>query len=140
MKLLDIAGQRFGRLTVTGRAENSRTGIAQWSCVCTCGRECVARGTHLRQGRIQSCGCARHEYKKPDALITYNSAHYRVKRLKGKPGDHACVLCGCQAYSWALKHEAALTHPSPDGPFSGDPEDYVAMCARCHKRYDLGVL
>lgn len=140
MRPLELVGSRFGRLVVVSRAANNVSGQSHWNCRCNCGENRVVRGTHLVQGRIESCGCFRKEvFRKPDHLITYNSAHYRVKRAKGKPSDHQCIRCGRQAYSWALKHEAAVTYSSEDGPFSGDPNDYVPMCARCHKNYDIGA-
>lgn len=36
-KLIDLTGQRFGRLTVIERAENSPNGAAKWVCRCDCG-------------------------------------------------------------------------------------------------------
>jgi len=59
--LIDMIGQRFGRLTVTKRAENDGRGEARWYCVCDCGKETVVLGSHLRKGRVVSCGCLRRE-------------------------------------------------------------------------------
>lgn len=58
-KLIDLKGQRFGALTVTGRAisNNSRT---LWNCRCDCGNKCVQEGYILRQGIVTSCGCGMH--------------------------------------------------------------------------------
>ena len=56
MKLVNIAGQRFGRLTVIQRAKNKgrRT---QWKCRCDCGRIKDVRFDDLRSGKTRSCGC-----------------------------------------------------------------------------------
>ena len=60
-RLIDLTGQRFGRLTVEKRVENyvSPKGLkfSQWLCKCDCGNECTVRSIHLRTGYIQSCGC-----------------------------------------------------------------------------------
>lgn len=60
-ELKDLTGQCFGILTVIERAENykrkSGGSSACWLCRCECGTEKVVRGTHLRSGRIVSCGC-----------------------------------------------------------------------------------
>ena len=56
-KLIDLTGQKFGRLTVIGRAENTRTGRARWFCLCECGSETVVTGYCLSGGKTQSCGC-----------------------------------------------------------------------------------
>jgi hypothetical protein len=55
--LLDLTGQRFGRLTVVCRAENDCHGHPQWQCRCECGKEYSALGGNLRSGSTKSCGC-----------------------------------------------------------------------------------
>ncbi len=61
MSVKDLTGKRFGRLTVTCRAEDkvSQSGRhrVMWRCVCDCGNEVVVRGTCLSRGETQSCGC-----------------------------------------------------------------------------------
>ena len=61
MKLKDLNGAQFGRLTVTGRAENDKSGLVRWRCVCSCGRVVVVRSQDLRRGRQVSCGCWKDE-------------------------------------------------------------------------------
>lgn len=61
-KLIDLTGQRFGRLTVLGRSENQGKQTT-WSCKCDCGRMAVVRGDHLREGATQSCGCWEETYR-----------------------------------------------------------------------------
>lgn len=56
-KLIDMTGQRFGALTVTGRAPSSVSGRTMWRCVCDCGTECIQEGYNLRKGIVTSCGC-----------------------------------------------------------------------------------
>lgn len=56
-KLINIAGQRFGRLTVLQKAGNSINGAALWLCKCDCGKTIKPSGTDIRKGRIWSCGC-----------------------------------------------------------------------------------
>lgn len=53
---LDLTGQRFGKLTVLGPAENIGVQTA-WKCRCGCGRETVVTTKRLRAGRTVSCGC-----------------------------------------------------------------------------------
>lgn len=58
MKRIDLTAQIFGRLTVTSRNTDERKSQnAHWNCLCECGAYTVARGSHLRLGRIKSCGC-----------------------------------------------------------------------------------
>lgn len=55
-KLIDIAGQRFGTLTVLKYA-GYRPGGAVWDCRCDCGSETQVYGASLRRGGTSSCGC-----------------------------------------------------------------------------------
>lgn len=57
-QIVDIIGQRFGKLVVI-EYSNSDSGRALWKCLCDCGNEKIARGKELRQGKIKSCGCSR---------------------------------------------------------------------------------
>lgn len=61
-KVIDLTGQRFGYLTVIGRAEdNTKDGKAQWICKCDCGKESIAIGRNLRIGKSTSCGCMKKQ-------------------------------------------------------------------------------
>ena len=55
-KKLDLAGQRFGKLTVLAPAENIGKRTA-WVCRCDCGQEVVVLTVCLRNGCRTSCGC-----------------------------------------------------------------------------------
>lgn len=57
----DLTGLRFGRLIVTGRAENTREGRARWVCLCDCGKTSVKQGKLLLNGHCRSCGCGAYE-------------------------------------------------------------------------------
>ncbi len=57
MKVLDIVGQRFGKLTVISRAPNNKTGQSRWLVRCDCGNQKVVTGTKLTTGHTLSCGC-----------------------------------------------------------------------------------
>lgn len=60
MVLIDLVGRRFGRLTVAARG-NSHGKQIHWLCNCACGKSVSVRGSHLRLGKIESCGCLRDE-------------------------------------------------------------------------------
>lgn len=57
MKLLDLSNQKFGRLTVVSRADNTPQGQARWNCLCDCGSNHVIKSILLRRGISKSCGC-----------------------------------------------------------------------------------
>lgn len=58
-KAVELAGMKFGALTVIERSGADSRGNIMWACECECGRETVARGGHLRSGNTSSCGCRR---------------------------------------------------------------------------------
>ena len=57
-KVIDLTGQRFGKLVVLHEAEREagKRG-AYWLCQCDCGNTKVIYGGDLRRGRATSCGC-----------------------------------------------------------------------------------
>lgn len=59
--VIDLIGQRFGRLTVIERAENNKNSQAKWKCVCDCGNEVVVFACNLKSGATKSCGCFNSE-------------------------------------------------------------------------------
>lgn len=60
-RLIDLTGQRFARLLVMERGENTARGKARWVCRCECGATTLVRASHLRSGQIRSCGCLNRE-------------------------------------------------------------------------------
>ena len=62
MKLVDLTGQRFGRLVVLRRAENIGRQTA-WLCKCDCGNEKTVPMWNLRSGQTISCGCYADEVR-----------------------------------------------------------------------------
>lgn len=60
MGVIDITGQRFGRLVVVERGPNMGKAAA-FRCLCDCGRAADIRGDVLRKGKAVSCGCYRSE-------------------------------------------------------------------------------
>lgn len=62
-ELIDLAGKRFGKLTVICRVQNNKHRQPQWKCICDCGNETIVVGQKLRNGITKSCGCLVHEQK-----------------------------------------------------------------------------
>ena len=67
MRLIDLTGQTFGRLTVLKRAENSPSGRSRWLCQCECGNTCIVHSTSLHSGNTRSCGCLKAEVSREKA-------------------------------------------------------------------------
>jgi hypothetical protein len=59
---LDLAGKRFGRLTVTSDSRSGPNGHSRHHlCRCDCGRETRVSSNALRRGNTKSCGCLDRE-------------------------------------------------------------------------------
>jgi hypothetical protein len=69
MQRLDLAGRRFGRLTVVefSHVKNQATFFL---CRCDCGREKTIRGAYLSEGDTKSCGCLQKEAARKMGLST----------------------------------------------------------------------
>lgn len=61
MRLIDLTGKRFGRLTVVNRVGATPKGSAIWACRCDCGSDHRVSSAELRSGGSKSCGCFRRE-------------------------------------------------------------------------------
>ena len=73
-EIIDILGERFGRLVVMSLAYIK--GATYWNCICDCGNTVIVRRNGLTTGNTQSCGCLLHE-----AITTHgqhSSDHYKV--------------------------------------------------------------
>lgn len=69
-KLIDLTGQRFGRLTVTRLVGKDKNQNRIWECLCDCGNEVTVRAINLKQGGTTSCGCYRKEIQRELSKIS----------------------------------------------------------------------
>lgn len=75
----NLAGKRYGSLTVLYRIEN-QNGRTCWMCRCDCGREISMTARNLTAGYAKSCGC-RKEERKTTALDLSNQRFGRLTAL-----------------------------------------------------------
>jgi len=81
MNLIDEIGNRYGKLTVIARAENTENGNAQWLCRCDCGNEIIVRGRCLRRNNgTKTCGCFHQDKILPNGLAAQRKLLYVYKR------------------------------------------------------------
>lgn len=90
MRLQDLKGQRFGRLTAIERTDSlGRKGV-YWKCVCECGKETSVHARALVSGHTKSCGCLAAEViSKPKSHGLSNTKEYSIwkairRRCNGK--------------------------------------------------------
>lgn len=77
-KLIDLTGQRFGRLAVLSRAENTVHRKTRWLCNCDCGNTKIVTGVELRKGDTKSCGCLRKEVSSKNATVKHRAIKTRL--------------------------------------------------------------
>lgn len=81
-------------IKVLERDGSTSNGIAKWKCLCkNCGRIFTTEGSHLREGKINSCGCvhSQNEQKITALLIDNNIpfvTQYSFPDLTGRDGIH----------------------------------------------------
>lgn len=168
MKLIDLTGRTFERLTVIHRGPDhvspKGSTAARWRCACSCGELALVRGDYLKSGKTRSCGCLARELVaellrrqslgktgtqspswKGDS-IGYSGAHARARASKGSAAHHACVDCSSPAREWSYAGgcpREKVTDGSESTPagllYSPDPERYVPRCKSCHTYHDLAV-
>ena len=94
MKLIDLSGQRFGRLIAVEYVGNSK-----WKCLCDCGNETEVFSSNLTKGRTKSCGCLARETT--SKIKFKNIAGMKFGRLTAlevfkKDGKRTIWKCQCE--------------------------------------------
>lgn len=149
-RLIDLTGQRFGKLIVIERGPNNSGGQSQWLCRCECRNTSLYAGPQLRRGAAQQCRACGHPGAKaarpgrplPLEQLSYTAVHKRVAKLL----PAVCARCGATEgrLDVAFRHDtpAEFRRVSKHGlTFSSRPEDFVRLCrATCHRNYDRGRL
>jgi len=113
MKLIDITGQKFGKLTVkrlgeSYTRENGTKGTPFWVCECECGNEHRARGFDLRKGKVVSCGCHGKSIRKTHGMSgtkIFNIWH-GIKDRCNNPRDTAYRYYGGRGVSYCKEWES----------------------------------
>lgn len=81
MRLIDLTGQKFGRLTVLSRTEHETRKGVFWLCRCDCGKETVVASGKLKSGTTRSCGCSR---KGKTSAFRHGMSRTRLYSIWGK--------------------------------------------------------
>lgn len=77
MKIINLQGKKFGRLTVIRQTGVDQRGEKIWHCRCECGKESDVLSSNLRSGHTLSCGCYRDEQAK-EANIKHGLARTKI--------------------------------------------------------------
>jgi hypothetical protein len=130
MKALNVVGERFGRLLVTGDAPNAgRRRVC--ACLCECGGAVNVKLEYLRDGSTRSCGCLKTEDLRErhkthghagDGRMspTYKSYRKMVERCTLKTADNYAYYGGrgikvCERWLDSFENFLADMGERPDG-------------------------
>lgn len=85
--MIDLTGQRFGRLVAIEPVGKSNSHGVLWRCKCDCGKEVDTRANYLRNGGTTSCGCFHSEIKRAHMARSaeWNTKHGKCKRNDRHP-------------------------------------------------------
>lgn len=143
-RVIDLTGQRFGRLTVIKRAPNKgHSQQASWECLCDCGNTVNVVGYCLRNGDSRSCGCYYKETR-GDTYKIHGKRHTRIyntwcsmKERCNTPSNTSYKNYGARGitvcsewqefepfYEWAMSHgytdELSIDRIDVNGNYSPD--------------------
>lgn len=87
MKLIDLSGNKYGRLTVISRGDDyinpSGKRYVCWKCLCECGNTINVRASYLKNATVRSCGCLQKELlKNGGAFFTHGDSVKNTKYYK----------------------------------------------------------
>ncbi len=121
---MDIAGKRFGHLTVIGYAFTNNHNKSMWHCRCDCGKKIIVSGSHLVNGHTKSCGCFRVAAS-GDRVRKHGMKHTRLYRIwqgmksrctiESVPcfdsyGGRGITVCDEWSNSFEAFHDWAMSH------------------------------
>jgi hypothetical protein len=119
----DMTGEQHGRLTVEGYAGKDKNNLALWRCRCSCGNISIRPGVRLRDGRIQSCGCA----------MVASKLRNLSKRPVGGRLSHGHARIGQVSRTYATWHSMlARCHKPKSSGFYKYGAKGVTVCKRWH--------
>lgn len=93
-----VPGQKYGRLTVLGRAGAAR-GYKLYRCRCECGNEKVVVGSSMVNGQVRSCGCLKNQFRNNKARrLAIIKAHAGITKVERLANTFARVGMGLKSH------------------------------------------
>jgi hypothetical protein len=98
-RFVDVAGQKFGLLTVVAASERKTHAGKLWQCQCDCGGQTVTTSLKLRSGHTTSCGCVQKA-----RLAASHRTHGRANKDRTykswKEMRRRCLNLNADQYKW----------------------------------------
>lgn len=111
---LDLAGERFGKLTAVAKTDK----YSKWNCICECGNSATYSTFALISGNVKSCGCSQHpkNHELADARLykVWKGMKQRCYNPNSKSykhyGGRGILICEEWRDSFAAFSEWAYSH------------------------------
>lgn len=155
-RLIDLTGQRYGRLTVIDRDYSKKT--TAWKCLCDCGNYTIVTTKNLRQKGFstKSCGCLNKEgnpiHKQAGTRI-YNIYQSMKRRCYNATDEHfkywgarGITVCDewlgkdgfIHFYEWAIKNgykkDLSIDRINNDGNYCPENCRWATAYEQVHNR------
>jgi len=97
--VINLIGQKFGKLTVIEFVRTEKGVGAWWRCLCDCGNEKIVRAGSLKSEATKSCGCLTKERQHAKVIDIsgrkYGKLYVVDMVLPSRDGHHAYWNCIC---------------------------------------------
>lgn len=107
MKLIDLTGQVYGKLTVIGRGPIKKQGATIWACRCECGTVRNVQAGNLKSGDVISCGCTKRKngnFGASDYHISNIPVNPETLKSQDKPGGLVWIKDRCKCSHERMSH------------------------------------
>lgn len=98
-RLLNLVGQKFGRLTVISQVEDFVSPVngkhrSRWKCLCECGNTAYVNGGDLTSGNTYSCGCYKREKTSDTHFIDLTGERFGMLTVLHRVEDYVATDIG----------------------------------------------
>lgn len=97
MEIINLEGQRFGKLSVVSFAGINKDHKATWLCKCDCGNSKIISGRSLRRGVTKSCSCIHKDQLRK--RITKHNETYSLESMIWSSMKQRCLNKNNKSYS-----------------------------------------
>ena len=95
-KSADLAGKRFGKLTVIERLNEHKGRYFCWKCNCDCGNQIIVSTKALNRGSIRDCGCSpRNNHSELKDITGRRFGKLQAKHRSEIKKDYWVCQCSC---------------------------------------------